>query len=210
MAYYVVVEGDGDRAAVPNLLARFVAELGLYATWKPPLKINVLRPADAARAGDLTRSRADIDGLLVLRDDEDGCPKADGPEIAQWFKGLQLPFPTACVLFFREYETIFLPHLSDMAGKDLDVGGVARPGLLPDAASHPAPETPRDAKGVLTANMASGRSYKETVDQLAFTRLVDMPALRASGLPCVETLERALRFLLDPAAKPGDVFPLDR
>ena len=69
-------------------------------------------------------------------------------------------------------------------------------------------ESPRDAKGELTALMPLGRSYKPTTDQLAFTRMLDFARLRASGLPCFGTLERALRFLLG-GATPGSVFPID-
>ncbi|HWT93162.1 MAG TPA: hypothetical protein VN238_09215 [Solirubrobacteraceae bacterium] len=210
MPHYVVVEGEGDARAVPNLLSRVGHQLGLYAVWKPPLRINVQRPSDAQKVADLTRGRADAQGLLVLRDDEDGCPRDDGPEIASWFQALSLPFPVACVLFYREYETIFLPVIEDLAGRPLTVAGVERRGLNADAAFSGDPESRRDAKGVLTANMPPGRSYKETTDQLAMTQLVDIPRLLASGLPCVETLERALRFLLTPGAGAGRVFPLDR
>lgn len=203
------MEGDGDVKAVPNLLSRLSADLGLVAAWRPPMRINVLRPSDAQRVADLTRARAGVDGLLVLRDDEDGCPAVDAPAMAQWFKDLGLPFPVACCLFYREYETLFLAGLPELAGRELVVGGVARTGLPPDASFEGDPEGRRDPKGVLTALMPAGRAYKETVDQLAFTQLLQFDELRARSLACFGTLERSLQFLAG-GSRPGAVFPLDR
>lgn len=210
MAIYVVVEGDGDRRAVPNLLTRLTPELGHHVVWKPPLRINVLREADAEKAASLVRGREDTEGLLVLRDDEDGCPLTDGPEMAAWFKALALPFPVACVLFYREYETIFLPFLRDMAGVQLDHKGIQRPGLNQDAKFEGDPEGKRDAKGVISRNMPPGRQYKETTDQLALTRLLDIASVRRDGPPCFGTLERAVDFLASGRGKAGQAFPIDR
>jgi hypothetical protein len=210
MAHYVVVEGAGEVRAVPNLLHRLSSELGHPTHWAPPLRINVIRSTDAEKAGNLVRQRPDAEGLLVLRDDEDGCPRDDAPQLARWMKRLELPFPTACVLFYREYETLFLPCLAELAGKPLKHGSIEREGIRAGALFEGDPEIPRDAKGVVSAAMPSGRAYKETLDQLALTQLLDFSTLRASGLACFATLERALRFLLAGEAAPGTVFPLDR
>jgi hypothetical protein len=211
MALYVVVEGDGDRVAVPNLLARLGTDLGYGAPhWAPPLKINVRSETDAQRAAGLVRPRQDAGGLLILRDDEDGCPRDNAPEIARWLKALALPFPAACVLFYREYETLFLPCLDTFAGRPLTTGAIERPGLDADARFDGDPEQPRDAKRVLTSAMPPGRAYKETTDQLSFTRMLDFARLRESGLACFATLERALHFLLGGKGSAGEVFPIDR
>lgn len=207
MPFYVVVEGDGEQQAVPNLIQRWCQAHGeTQRFWRPPIRINVQREADAQRIIGLVSARRDAEGLLVLRDDEDGCPKTDGPAMAQWFKTLAAPFPVACALLFREYETMFLPFVTEWAGRSLSNG---REGLRADATFTGDPEAKRDAKGVITNAMPAGRSYKETVDQLEFTRLLDIDALRQSGLPCVGTLDRAIQFLLS-SKPPGAVFPLDR
>lgn len=211
MSFYVVVEGHGDRAAAPNLLSRLSDDLGFHGVvWKPPLRINVMRESDAEQAAELLRPRSDAEGVLVLRDDEDGCPRTDGPQIATWFKRLGLPFPVACVLLYREYETLFLPGLDLLAGKPLVSGGIERRGIDPHACFDGDPEGPRDAKAILTSAMPPGRAYKETTDQLAFTRMLDFGRLRQRQLPCFLTLQRALTALLTGALAPGDVFPLDR
>jgi hypothetical protein len=210
MAFYVVVEGHGEVRAVPNLLNRLSADLGFAAHWSHPLKINVLREADAQKAASLLRSRPGAEGLLVLRDDEDGCPRDDGPEIARWLQRLALPFPAACVLFYREFETLFLPCLDLFAGRPLMTGRIEREGIREGTVPVEDPEARRDAKRLLTESMPSGRAYKETTDQLALTRMLDFDRLRSVDLPCFGTLERALQFLLGGRAGPGQVFPLDR
>lgn len=211
MAFYVVVEGAGDVKAVPNLLYRLGQDLGYHdAHWAVPLKVNVLRKIDAVKAASLIRNRPNVDGMLVLRDDEDGCPRTDGPELARWLKELRLPFPAAAVLLYREYETLFLPCIDLLAGQPLRSGTIERDGLRPGSVFDGDPEGPRDAKGVISSAMPSGRSYKETVDQLALTQLLDFRRLRERDLPCFGTLERALHFLLSGDACAGQVFPLDR
>jgi hypothetical protein len=170
----------------------------------------VATPADAAKAAGLIRARGDAEGLLVLRDDEDGCPREDGPDVASWFRDAGLPFPVAVTLFDREYETIFLPCLDLFAGRPLVADGIERRGIAADTLAVTGPEARRDAKGLLSAAMPPGRSYKPTLDQLPLTRMLDFERLRAVRLPCFETLERALRFLLAGQAAPGQVFPLDR
>ncbi|WP_438031367.1 hypothetical protein [Sorangium sp. So ce233] len=53
----------------------------------------------------------------------------------------------------------------------------------------------RDVKGWLTDHFPQGRVYKPTLDQWPMTRMIDVPTLRAAGVPCFGTLERALAFL---------------
>ena len=205
-----VVEGHGEVIAVPNLINRLAADLGLPLRLSPnPIRMNVRRPRDAERVGELTRTRPRIDGVLVLRDDDDGCPAADGPEMARWFKALSLPFPTTCCLFHREYETLFLAALPELAGQPLRGPGGEREGLPPGAALERDPVAVRDAKGVISGLLPAGRVYKPTTDQLALTRLIRFEPLRNLRIPCFETLDRALGFLAR-AATPGTVFPLDR
>jgi hypothetical protein len=209
--YYPVVEGHGESDAILNLLHRLQRDLALPSVvWERPLRQRASTCSQVQRVAEIVRGRGDADGLLITRDDEDGCPRDSGPLIAEWLKELALPFPAAVVLFYREYETLFLPCVKTMAGQPLVDGAVRRPGLRADASCSDDYEARRDAKGVLTDLMPPGRAYKPTTDQLAFTRMLDFQLLRQSGLPCFGTLERALRFLLEGHAKPGSVFPVDR
>jgi hypothetical protein len=53
--------------------------------------------------------------------------------------------------------------------------------------------------------MPRGQSYKPSVDQLAFTQLIDLEELAAANVPCFGTLERAVAFLAK--AIPGETYP---
>lgn len=206
---YVVIEGHGEDAAITNLLVRLADDLGLpRVVWAPPIRRNALhREAATAALCDDLRRRSDCERALLLRDDEDGCPRRTGPEVASWVARAAPPFPTAVVLFYREYETLFLPCASAMAGRLLrDPSGAERPGLPQGAAWTGNPEVKRDAKGEVSALL--GRRYKATIDQFALTRLLDFDALRRSGLSCFGTLERALGWLVRAEA-PG-VYPPPR
>lgn len=210
MTFFVAVEGHGDQAAVPNLLNRLVTHLGhpQHVAWStPPLRMLVSSRARAEQLGDLLRNRSGITGLLVLRDDDDGCPRETGPLLSSWFADLQLPFPVANTLFYREYETLFLPCLAQMAGRPLVNGAIQRPGLISGAVFLGDPESRRDAKGIVSEFMPGSQRYKETVDQLALTRLMPLPQLDLADLPCWGTLKRSVQYLIDHRSEPGAVYP---
>ena len=127
---YVLVEGQGDVLAVGNLLARLSSDQGATLAWSTPVRWPNLHLEQGLRRGaEFVRSKKDVRGLLVLRDEDDACPRHRGPEMANWLRALGLPFPSAVVLLHPEYEVVFLPCLDLMAGEQL--GG--RPGLDPGA-----------------------------------------------------------------------------
>ena len=205
----IVVEGHGEDGAAPNLVTRLWMDLGLpHAVWSPrsirwPKLYSAPGVAELCR---MLRAKSDCDRVLVLRDDEDGCPKDSGPLLAAWLRAAALPFPMAAVLTYREYETMFLASLASLAGKPLvDPNGVKRAGIAEGATYEGDPEGKRNAKGVVSSFMPADRTYKPTTDQLALTRYLDFALLRASGLACFGTLERALQFLA--VARPGEVYP---
>lgn len=202
------MEGHGEDGAAPNLVNRLWMDLGLpHAVWSPkPVRAKLYTEPGVAQLCQLLRTKPDCDRVLVLRDDEDGCPKDEGPRIGAWARAAKLPFPLAIVLTYREYETLFLASLESLAGKPLvDPNGVRRAGIAPSAVFTGDLQAKRGAKEVISSLMPAGRVYKPTTDQLALTRHLDFTRLRASGLPCFGTLERALRFLA--TAEPGAVYP---
>lgn len=195
---YLVVEGQGEVSAALNLVTRLWRDLQLEPIpWSHPIRgIGLAREQGVHRACSLVRSKGDAALMLLVRDEDDGCPKVTGPETSQWIANLGLGFPAAVVLAYREYEAWFLPCLALMAGRPLvDERGVERDGLLPTARFDGNPEEPRDVKGILSEHFAPGRTYKPTLDQLPLTRMIDFPTLRESGAQSFGTLERALRFL---------------
>jgi Domain of unknown function (DUF4276) len=206
---YVLVEGHGEVDAVQNLLARLAKEVAPeLPPFAPPIRVPGLAgDASLTKYAELVRAREDARAMLALRDDEDGCPKTDGPMLGQRLAELKLPFPCAGVLAYREYESLFLPCIELIAGKPIAGVGGDRPGLRADARYEGDFEAKRGVKEWLTSQMRIGRAYKPTVDQLPLTRMVDFAVVRAKGLPWFGSLERALGFLAGNLGKAGVVYP---
>ncbi len=210
---YLVVDGQGDVLAAPNLVTRLWKDLGLTPmVWSQATRIP--GPNTKRRFEKISRyiyGRTDmVDALLILTDEDDDCPKERAPEMAAWLRDLDLPVPAAVVLAHREYETFFLPCIPLMAGRDLvNRQNVKRRGF-PEGLTYPSTnyEERRGVKEWLSRHLPPGRSYKETTDQLALTRMLDFEVLRKSELPCFGTLERALRFLSANLGNPGVVYPI--
>jgi len=206
---YLVVEGHGDGHAALNLVHRLWADLGLpFVQWDPdPIRGKGLHTqAGVLKACEILRSKRQCDRALLLRDEDDLCPRQRGPETAAWVKAAHLPFPAAVVLPYREFEAWFLPCLHLMAGKPfMAPGGMERPGLKEGTTFTGNVESIRGVKEWLSKHFAEGRAYKPTLDQLPMTQMLDLSALRAANVPSFGTLERALRFL--GTAGKGEVYP---
>jgi hypothetical protein len=199
---YVVIEGRGENGSVEYLLRMLSVDLGHPgAFWSVVGRTtNLKSPSALIQQCERLRARGDCDRALMLQDDEDGCPRTDGPRLSSVVRGLDLPFPVAVVLFFREYETLFLPCLHTMAGRPLkDHRGIELAPLAEGARFSGDPEAMRSAKKEINRFLPRTHPYKETTHQLALTRLLDLATLRASSLPCFGTLERAVAFLLGSA-----------
>lgn len=195
---YVLVEGHGELRAVDNLVSRLSADLGLPLSWAPAIRWpNLHLQRGIEKGASYIRAKRDAQALLVLRDEDDECPRERGPLMAGWLRALNLPFPAGVVLLHPEYEVLFLPCLERMAGKLLGTGAAARPGLREGTRWEGDFESRRDVKGWLSAHFPPNRSYKPTLDQLPLTRFLDFPTLRSSRLSCFGTLERALTFLAE-------------
>lgn len=210
MTAYVIVEGHGESDAVINLLSRLTQEreLGFPRSWRAIRQPGIDRDASLRRCAELVRAKSDVEALLVIHDDEDGCPRMDGPSKAKVLADLQLPFPSAVVLAYPEFESLFLPCIREMAGKMFDApGGLKRPGLVETATFEGDFEAKRDVKGLLSERMTPGTVYKPSVDQLPLTRLVRFETVREKGLAWFGTLERALAFLSSQRGEPGVGYP---
>lgn len=204
---FLVVEGQGDEQALPKLLHKFVKAMGREAAvFAVAQRSSRCSDEDLRRQCADLRSRDGIEGAMFVRDCEDGCPKSEAPRMAAVLRAERLPFPVAVVLLYREYETLFVAALDDLAGKRLiGPAGAELPPLDPTATAPKDPERHRDAKGQLSKFLPKTHPYRETSHQLAMTQALDVEALRATGLPCVGSLERALEFVLTSTA--GSVYP---
>lgn len=209
MRTYVLIEGHGEVEAVLNLLTRLANELApTLPPFAMPIRVpNIASDEALARYAEFVRAKHDASALIALRDDEDGCPKVDAPALANRLRALNLPFPAAAVLAYREYESLFLPCIEQLAGRELPGPGGSRPGLRADARYEGNFEAKRGVKEWLTTQMPSGRTYKPTVDQLPLTRMVDFAVVRDKGLAWFGSLERALTFLVANLGKPTMAYP---
>ncbi len=205
---YIVVEGHGELEAAHNLVTRLSHDLGLFIPWTAPRRYpNLHLQRGIEKAAARARCEADITALLILRDEDDRCPAETAPTLAEWLRGLCLPFPTAVVLLHREYEALFLPCIDLMAGRALDAYGSRRPGIVAGTTFEGDPEGIRGVKEWLSKRFPRGSSYKPTLDQLPLTRMLDFNRLRDSSLPCFGSLERAIRFVGDHLGETGQVYP---
>ena len=194
MQFYVLVEGHGEVKAVPVLLARLGHHLGVHIPWAGTLRwknIHLWKPSHGGRGGllqglELMRSKRHVGGVLVLRDEDDLCPRLTAPGISTLIRNLDLPFRTAVTLLHPEYEVLFLPCLHHMQGFGFP------PRTRWDGATW---EARRNIKGWLSGQLPRGRSYKPTTDQKPMTRLIDFAELDAAQVACFGSLVRAVRFL---------------
>jgi len=195
---YIIVEGHGEVEAAHNLICRLSHELGLHLPWGIPRRWPNLHQWEAKNSGgvragaELVRTKDDAGALLILRDEDDNCPRELAPQIADRLRTLHLPFPVVYVLLHPEYEVLFLPCLDRMGFPAWD---------------RESWEARRGIKEWLSGQLPKGRAYKPTVSQLPMTRQIDLDVLRAADIPCFGSLERALVFLRDNLESGGVVYP---
>jgi Domain of unknown function (DUF4276) len=195
---YILVEGHGEVKSVSNLVNRLWNDLGLkHIPIYPPIRWPKVHSEEGIKKGiELVLSRGNATGLLIIRDDEDNCPKEFAPYKAEFIRTLNIPFPVSYHLMYREYEVLFLPCLHIMAGKLLvDERGIEREGIINGARFEGDFEQNRDVKGIISSFFPQNRKYKPTLDQLPLTRMIDFELLRESEVPCFGTLERCLKHI---------------
>lgn len=194
---YILVEGHGEVEAAGNLVARLWHRTGHALPWDRPRRCVSIHLHHGLEQGvERIRARPDVGALLILRDADDDCPRHKAPELAGWLRAFGLPSPAAVVLLHPEYEVLFLPYVAQLAGRPIvDDSGKPRPGLLPGTTYEGDWEARRGVKEWLSRHFPRGRSYRPTQDQLPMTRMLDLGVVRAAGVPCFGTLERALAFL---------------
>lgn len=203
---FLLVEGHGEEAAMNNLIARISSNLNFYhVNWMPAMRVPNLhqwenpRGRGGVKAGaEMMRRRSDVGALMIIRDEDDLCPKALAPQIASRLKDLDLPFPVAYVLLHPEYEVLFLPCLGNMSSFGF------KDDLTWDRDTW---EARRGIKEWLSNHLPRGKSYKPTVDQLKMTQKIDLEQLRAANVPSFGSLERAVKMVLEHFGAPGVIYP---
>jgi Domain of unknown function (DUF4276) len=170
-----IVEGEGDVAALPKLLYRIAAELGVGGLRVPkPFRIprgRLIAPGGIEREVSTAAARSSgAGGVLILADADDDCPAELGPALLDRARKARPDKRIAVVLANREFEAWYLAAAPSLAGQH----GFAGTFPMPED-----PERRRDCKGLLTKARAAGHPYKETVDQAALASTFDMAMARA-------------------------------
>ncbi len=173
-----IVEGQGDALAVPILLRSIVTMLDPALSLNTPEAIRVdrskiVKPGELERYVTLAAAKNGERGaILVLMDADDDCPAMLAPQLLRRAQAARSDMPIAVVLAQREYEAWFLAAAHSLRGKH-GLSALLEPPADPEAIS--------DAKGWLRKHMEGSRTYKETVDHLALTRVFDLNAARRAA-----------------------------
>jgi len=178
LAIYPIVEGRGEVDAVPCLLNRLVPHLGGTSLRIPK------RPYQLDRGQMLQRScveKALNHGaywlqsfpaesvrplILVMFDSDEDLPCELAPRMLDLARQLRSDLDISCVIAQREYETWFIAAATSLQQE------------LNAAAEELTTELMRDlskGKGWIEQRFRTRtRKYAETVDQLKFTRMMDL------------------------------------
>ncbi len=167
-----IVEGKGERDAVPGLLRRILGERrGRFDVAIPPGmstngKINLINQLERFLRTALIEG---CDGILVLVDtDTDDCPRDLAYSLSERAATMNLDVPVAIVCPNSEYETWLICSLSDQTS----VGIRGRLDIDASIAFPDNVEQIRDAKGWLRFH--SRQPYKPTSHQAALTHQIDL------------------------------------
>lgn len=169
-----IVEGPGEVEAVPALLWKLLAERERY-------DIQIGEPQNAHGCGNLTApgglekfvknawTKRDCGAVLILMDAEEQCAMQLASEFSRRILAMGVRFTVATVIAKSEYEAWFLASLETIAGEKL-----GKRQCLPAGLSYSDNVEDRvGVKGWITRQLSEERIYKETLDQVAMTRLLD-------------------------------------
>jgi|SRR5665213_3340195 len=171
----VILEGDGDYEAVP-LLLRNIINFRQYFDMKIGARpiavgdyIGMMKAERFLRFFRYALFRDDLDGIVIALDCEDHCALEVVQTTYERIRVLavQANKPVGIILFVREYETMFLVDLADIASRcSIQINA--------NAISHLGdPILLRDAKGHFSSTVQGG-SYKPTRDQAKVTAAIDI------------------------------------
>ena len=159
-----IVEGHGEVEAVPVLIRRVAANLypELVVIVPRPIRISrskLLQTGGLEKWVEIVSVRVGVQGaIFVILDSDDDCPAELGPELLHRASRIQTGLPVAVVLAKCEFEAWFLAAAESIRGQR---------GLGNDIHPPNDPEAIRDAKGWLSQQMESNRTYSATGDQPA-------------------------------------------
>ena len=190
-----IVEGHGEREAVPLLVRRIAESLPtpVYVDAPPAIRVpktRLLRPGELERATKLAASRVVEPttaggGVLILIDADTECAARLGPELLARARSVAGVVPVEVVVAVMEFEAWFLAAVTSLRGQR---------GVQTDARAPVDPESIRGAKEALRRQMKPGSAYSPTTDQPALAARMDLNVARAA--PSFDKLWRAVAGML--------------
>ena len=178
-----IVEGPGEKDAVPGLIRRILYEhLKHNGTYFDMKTIRANGKSNITKKGGLEKFieyalLENCAAILVLLDADDKCPLEKSANLVARVVALNLNVPVAIVYAKSEYETWFISSLSQGVGRGIR----QRLGISESVNSPDNVEALTSAKGWLTRNMPIGRSYRETIDQANLTHHIDLDLVHGSS-----------------------------
>lgn len=113
----------------------------------------------------------DCGAIVVLLDADKDCPLSLAQDLTRRVEAIGLLFPVVIVVAKRMYETWFLASIATIAGHlDLPVDLIPPPNV----------EDIPNPKAWIEEHFPTGRAYKETQDQEAMTKLMDIDLATSS------------------------------
>jgi hypothetical protein len=192
----LLVEGEGDRVAVPELVRTVCHRLDLHDVQPAPHPIKCGGISKLRADGTLERfvtyacQRQDGDSVLLVLDCEDDCPVDIVRELTRRAALVVERYnkKAGIALLRREFETLFLASIESISLRYPAYGWEL-------AALDPAddPELYRGAKERLRSAMKKSK-YRETRDQVRFVTALDLDLLAERSRP-YRHLESVLLWL---------------
>ncbi|MBU4273663.1 MAG: DUF4276 family protein [Planctomycetes bacterium] len=118
-----IVEGHGEKSAVPILMRRILQSLcaDLQLNLPGPIRVSrykIVKPNELERAVELAaRLLAPPRAILILMDADDDPPCILGPDLLRRAKQTRPDVPVGVVLANREFETWFLAAIESLGGR---------------------------------------------------------------------------------------------
>ena len=196
--FALIVEGHGDASAIPTILRRLCAELGVYELSKPSVvrekRNRVVKPGEWERAIEFSSrkllgqgwSTGDPGGILAVLDADDDDWRELKSDLEARARKCRPDIPCVVAIANREKEAWFLAAIESLRGFR---------GVPADAVSLPDPEGPRSAKGAL--EQVTRLPFSEVDDQPAFAARFDL-SLARKGSPSFDDFCREVEGLLGP------------
>ena len=196
-----IIEGKGERPAVPILMRRIAEALGVYVdgyTCVPTKRDRFPRFADEReRIVAAARADAGTNGAILVVLDSDGEPPCNharhgaapcllGESLLDVVRPLTGGLPLAVVWAECEFEGWLLAAAPSLIGEK---------GLSEGVEAPEDPDKIGDAKGWLSRNMRDGRKYSPTADQARLTDRFDMETARQRSPSfdrCYHEIERLI------------------